>query len=179
MNNTKYEVRPVVGYEGKYSVSNTGQVFSLNFNRTGQTRKLKPRKNSDGYLRVVLYQEGKANDYFTHHLVLETFKGNPDNKTECDHIDGNKTNNHISNLRWVTRTENMNNPITRKKKSAAVKGKNNPKYDTTIYKFRNKNTGEEFSGTQYDFRTKYDLDQGNVYKLIKGRINHHKKWILL
>ena len=47
-----------------------------------------------------------------HRLVAELFIPNPENKTEVDHIDGNKLNNDVSNLRWVSRKENMNNPST-------------------------------------------------------------------
>lgn len=50
-----------------------------------------------------------------HRLVAELFVPNPDNKSEIDHIDGNKHNNRADNLRWVDRTENMANPITRKR----------------------------------------------------------------
>lgn len=47
-----------------------------------------------------------------HRLMAETFLPNPDNLPEIDHIDGNALNNNLDNLRWVTRFENNNNPIT-------------------------------------------------------------------
>ncbi len=49
---------------------------------------------------------------YVHRLVAELFVPNPDNKPEIDHIDTNKLNNNANNLRWVTRKENLNNPIT-------------------------------------------------------------------
>lgn len=191
MNNTKYEVRPVVGYEGLYSVSNAGEVFSHNYHQTGQTKQLKPG-NVGGYFTVALCQDGKPKQHLIHRLVLQAFVPNPENKPFCDHIDTNPSNNHVSNLRWVTSSENNNNPLTkarrnsiigsdefRKKMSATQQGKNNPRYDKTIYTFRNKSTSEEFVGTMYDFRTKYDLIQSEVSRLIHGKCKSTKGWVLI
>jgi hypothetical protein len=54
---------------------------------------------------------------FLHRMIAETHIPNPDNKPCVDHIDGNKFNNRVDNLRWVTHSENNNNPITRKHNS--------------------------------------------------------------
>lgn len=59
--------------------------------------------------------------YSVHRAVAELFIENPDNKPEVDHIDTDKLNNNVSNLRWVTRKENLNNTITRQHNSEAVK----------------------------------------------------------
>lgn len=45
--------------------------------------------------------------YYTHRLIAETFISNPNNYAEIDHIDRNKNNNSVTNLRWTTRFENM------------------------------------------------------------------------
>lgn len=50
-----------------------------------------------------------------HRLVAEAFIPNPNNYTDVDHIDGDRTNNNVSNLRWCTRSMNMLNPITRQR----------------------------------------------------------------
>ena len=60
--------------------------------------------------------------YYLHRAVAELFLPNPDNKPEVDHIDTNTSNNDVSNLRWVTRKENMNNPLTKKHMSECKKG---------------------------------------------------------
>ena len=70
-------------------------------------------KNVKGYL--------KAGNYHIHRMVAETFIPNPDNKRYVDHIDTNKFNNRVDNLHWVTDSENMLNPITRKENSTRTK----------------------------------------------------------
>lgn len=122
MQNIKYEVRPVVGYEGLYSVSNAGEVFSHNYNGTGKTQELKQIK-CRGYHHVCLYYNGQMKRKQVHRLVLEAFIPNPENKPQCDHINTDTTNNQVSNLRWVTAKENHNNPLTRKNHSESQKGK--------------------------------------------------------
>lgn len=55
-----------------------------------------------------------------HRLMAETFLPNPDNLPEIDHIDGNALNNNLDNLRWVTKKENQNNPISRERRYKAI-----------------------------------------------------------
>jgi hypothetical protein len=94
--------------DGTYQVSNDGCVRRV---KTG--RVLKQGPNSNGYLTVCPYADGKQNTRTVHRLVAEGFVPNPDNKPEVDHIDRNKLNNHMSNLRWVTRSENNINTAGR------------------------------------------------------------------
>lgn len=99
--------RDIAGYD-KYQVSNYGNVRSLDYNRTGRIKELKPYFTHDGYLMITLCKEGKRSKKRLHRLVAEAFLENPDNKPEVNHIDGDKTNNHIFNLEYVTCKENIN-----------------------------------------------------------------------
>ena len=101
--NTGNEVwKDVVGYEGLYKVSNCGRVWSCRRN------KLRKQQITKGYKMVNLKVDGKSKVFSVHRLVALAFIENPNNKREVNHIDENKTNNHISNLEWVTSKENSN-----------------------------------------------------------------------
>jgi len=100
--------KDVQGYEGRYQVSNLGRVKSFQIDING--RLLARRFYKNGYERVNL--GGK--DYLLHRIIAHSFIPNFDSYLEIDHIDGNKSNNRIDNLRWVTRSENRRNPNTQR-----------------------------------------------------------------
>lgn len=83
-------------------VSDSGRVLSY---KRGSWRELKQSDNGSGYLRVGI---GHENPQYVHRLVAETFidNPNPSEKTDVNHIDGNKHNNSASNLEWCTKSEN-------------------------------------------------------------------------
>lgn len=99
--------KDIPGYEGLYQVSNFGRVKSLNFGRTGVHRVLKIQKYPNKYTKVDLRHNGIIHTRNIHRLVAESFIPNPENKTDVNHIDGDKHNNRVENLEWVTRSENM------------------------------------------------------------------------
>ena len=93
------------GFEGLYSVSEDGVVFSL---RKGM-RPLLPHMKKCGYAYVGLRQGAGIKPSYrrVHRLVAEAFIDNPHGKPQVNHIDGDKHNNVASNLEWVTASENM------------------------------------------------------------------------
>lgn len=99
--------KDVVGYEGRYQVSNYGNV------RNNKGLVLKPQTRQHGYLSVWLYggehlsgRTGKA--FSIHRIVAEAFIPNPMGCEEVNHIDECKTNNRADNLEWCTHKENSN-----------------------------------------------------------------------
>lgn len=96
---------PVPDYDG-YQISNFGRVKSLQ-ERWRKPRILEPVLTKRGYLRAQLCIEEKAKSFAVHRLVAQLFIPNPEGKSEINHRDGNKLNNHVSNLEWATRSENM------------------------------------------------------------------------
>ena len=109
--------KDIVGYEGLYQISNLGNVKSLNYRRTGKERILNPGNNGCGYLFVILCNNGKRKHFKIHRLVANAFLENPDNKSDVNHKDEDKTNNNVDNLEWMTRQEN-NNYGTRNERSS-------------------------------------------------------------
>lgn len=109
------EWRDIAGYEGLYKVSNLGRVMRIKGGpgaRPGGI--LKPQRHPGGYPHVTLYRSGEAARRYVHRLVAFAFLTG-EVKREVDHIDGNKANNGVENLRWVTPAENMSNPVTIKR----------------------------------------------------------------
>ena len=114
--------RKIEGFE-KYEVSNLGRVRSLNYRQTGESKTLRLCKNSTGYLHVDLYKNGNRYYKKVHRLVANAFIPNIDNKPQINHIDGNKINNRVDNLEWVTASENIHHAWTTGICEAHNKGK--------------------------------------------------------
>ena len=98
--------RFVDGYNGDYVIWNNGTVTSL---KSKKPKVMKGTPNTNGYLHVNLCRNGKQKTTKIHKLVANHFIPNPDNKPEVDHRDINQENNDVSNLRWATRAENIQN----------------------------------------------------------------------
>ena len=96
------EWRPIVGFEGLYEVSNTGQV------RNCRGKLLRPGLNHNGYLKCVLCKKGKTKTIYIHRLVAQAFLSNPDNLPQVNHKDEDKTNNSVDNLEWCDSKYNVN-----------------------------------------------------------------------
>lgn len=89
-----------------YYVTDEGDVYSVNYNRMGFVKKMKPSKDGKGYLFVSLMKNKKRYIKKVHRLVAETFIPNPDNKPQVNHKNGNKTDNNVKNLEFCTCSEN-------------------------------------------------------------------------
>ncbi len=170
--------RPVVGYEDRYEVSNTGEIRSLDIYvncRGGKKRLYKGRvkpvyRNNRGYAVVNLCRDNKGAYSLVHRLVACAFIENPHNKPQVNHIDGDITNNHADNLEWVTDNENKAHS------AVSVGGTQRPKMAVVVTK---KTTGEafRFGGLREAERALY-LDHGTVMKVLKGKQSSHRGYYI-
>ncbi len=113
--------KDVPGYEGLYQVSNMGRVKSLertrNMNLPGHKKpapvpeRILKFGESQGYQAVTLAKDGVNRKIRVHKLVALSFIPNPDRKPDINHKDGNKHNNTIENLEWVTAKENQQHAL--------------------------------------------------------------------
>ena len=135
MNNDEFV--DIKKYNGYYQINRKGQVRSLKrkihyFNKKGKyvypvkekLLKSTTRDKNIKYLCVDLRKNKKRKTKFIHRLVAEAFILNPQNKTQVNHIDGNKKNNHVSNLEWCTHLENMQHAVKNKLTSFGSKNSN-------------------------------------------------------
>lgn len=114
--------KPIQNYE-EYMVSNKGRVKRLAYyntigNGAKQFRKeriIKPQKRGSGYYHVMLCKNGKHKGFTVHRLVAQAFIPRIEGKDYVDHIDGNRLNNIVSNLRWCSIKENCSFPLARQR----------------------------------------------------------------
>jgi hypothetical protein len=94
--------KDIPNYEGRYQISNLGNVKSLKF---GKDKILKPQEDGGGYMRICLCKEGDVKKISVHRLVILAFVGASD--MEVNHVNGIKTDNRLDNLEYCTRSENI------------------------------------------------------------------------
>lgn len=155
-------------FEGYY-ITRCGEVYSTRKTSTPKKLSTKPDKNT-GYIFVMFNMNGKTYRKTVHRLVATCFIPNPENKEQVNHIDGNKSNNDISNLEWNTRSENMqhafktglNNGIESEKASSA---KLNNEQCRELIKLLFDGLSNEQIGKKFNLHSRY-------VSLIRGK----KRW---
>lgn len=157
------------GKETEYTISNTGKVFSL---KTNKMLKLNPNKK--GYLRVGIYlSDGTIKRISVHKAVLESFgKSKPGKDYQIDHIDGNKLNNNINNLEWVTASENINRAF----KNGLKVAKRGEEHPISVYSENQIHEACRLLTTGYSFTKTSDISgipKSYLYNIVKGNNWNH------
>ena len=151
------------GFED-YLISNKGNVVSMKNNKY---KMLNPSLLNLGYCKVVLRKNSKSYNIYVHQLVAETFILNPENKPEVNHKDGNKLNNWVNNLEWVTHSENL--------KHAYKIGLHTHKGINHLWHKLSENDvlcihGLYLNGMkQKEIGMLYNITQGNIFHIVNGK----------
>lgn len=105
--NETWKPVPLKEFENLYEISNYGKVRSKGTYNTCKKGIMNPMTDTSGYYHVMLYNKGISKDVSIHRLVALAFIPNPDNLPMVNHIDEDKTNNHVENLEWCTNQYNI------------------------------------------------------------------------
>lgn len=95
-------MRDIPGFEGMYAATEDGRIYSYKRNIF-----LSPGGEPGNYMLVNLSKNNKSKSYYVHRLVAMAFIDNPDNLVEVNHKDHVRDNNHVNNLEWVTKYDNL------------------------------------------------------------------------
>lgn len=130
------EKKIIYDYRGLYQVSNYGRVKTLerkdSMGRIVKEKIMKQSKCAGDYLRVQLCKNGESKFFLVHRIVGFMFIDGYFEDAHIDHIDTNRSNNHVDNLRWCTIKENHNNPLTKEHISKSLKGKKRPEHSEKL-----------------------------------------------
>ena len=101
--------KDIVGYVGKYQVSNLGRVRSTNYRNTGLVKIMTPLDNGNGYYFVGLRDGSGGNKkcHYVHRLVASAFLDNPLGLPQVNHLDHDRSNNSVENLEWCSVSDNL------------------------------------------------------------------------
>lgn len=147
----------IPGTNGKYSVSENGEVRNNELKRN-----LKTAETYNGYLRVRINKKMIR----VHRLVAELFIENPNGCTQVNHKDGNKKNNHFSNLEWCTAKENIAHAYKTGLKKVSYK---NIKSPTPVIQMDLQNNPIKVYPSIRDAERETGIDNSRISKVCKGK----------
>ena len=160
--------KPVKGFEDRFEVSNMGRVRNIH-----KKNILKSYIPNNGYHTLRIYVgDGKARNFSIHRFVAEAFIPNPEHKPQVNHIDGDKQNNNVENLEWVTARENAIHAFNAGLRTSIGSNHPNSKLTETMVSEIKKDYVR--GSRQYGARPlarKYGVDQKAIYSII-----HNETW---
>ena len=167
--------KDIKGFEGFYKISNYGNVFSLYSNI--QLKKMITK----GYYVVSLSKNNNIKKYKIHRLVAINFILNPNNRLYINHKNGDKLNNNVDNLEWVTASENTIHAY-KNKLLKPLKGKNNPMFGMNGHK--NPFYGKTHSNETIEKIKKINIGRHSGEKNKQAKLNNWdikfiKEWLSL
>ena len=159
--------KDVEGFEGLYKVSNEGVLVSTP-RQGAKGGVVKQVRTNSGYESYTLHKDGKSRNELVHRLLARHFIANPENKPNINHIDGNKLNNNVENLEWVTPKENSEHAV--KTGLMNVNGENNSQSkltDKEVLEIRDLYKHKIYS--QREIGKLYGVSQTNISLIITNK----------
>ena len=151
----------IYDYRNLYQISNMGNIKKIK----NKEKLLKPQNNGKEYIQIYLSNKNGYSRYFKiHRLVAHMFVDEYFDGAEVDHINTIKTDNRAENLRWVTRIENRNNPLTVEHFSESNSGENHWNYGNNLSDEIKQKISESHKGKHLSGETKQKLSEANKGK---------------
>lgn len=161
-----YHKVPIKGYEGIYEVDVLGNVYSVKHGL------LKPH-TKNGYLAVNLYKLKNLKHYYIHRLVAEAFIPNPENLREVNHIDCDKFNNHVNNLEWCNRTQNLKHAYKAGLKRYGEKHGCHKLSEKEVLQIRSEYVKNSKDKSLHKLADKYGVNWCTIQAIVMGRLWKH------
>ena len=182
--------KDIKGWEGKHQISNYGRIKTFNYRNRGKDVIREGFDNGKGYLRIRFSNKYKNEIHRINRLEAITFglsipehlKNIPIEKLDVDHIDGNRKNNRLDNLRWTTHKENCNNQIILQRMSKSHIGLLINRKDSSKPIFQiNPKTNEiiaEFPSSA-EIKRMFGYNDNHIRECCNGKIktSHGYKWV--
>lgn len=163
--------KPIIGTKGFIEVSNMGRVRSL---LRGEPRVLKTQVDNKGYHRIRVTIEREKITYKVHREVAKVFIPNHNNLPQVNHKDGNKNNNAVDNLEWITNRDNAHHAIENGLWDSVIEGSRKENE-------RRKKPVNGYNGTQsIRFESIAEAERyigsSHISSVLKGKRSHVKGW---
>lgn len=155
--------KDVISYEGLYKITNRGKVYSVK-----SMKFLKGDVDRYGYLHYVLYNSTGRKHHTAHRLVAIHFIDNPNGLPEVNHKDGNKLNNKVKNLEWVTSQENNDHRFI--SLGHTYKGENNPSVKLTTIAVIDIKEAISKGEPQHSIAKRFSISRSTISMIAIGRI---------
>ena len=165
--------KAIDGTSGMVEVSNLGKVRSL---LRPEKTVLKSQRDQKGYRRVSVTVNRKKTTFKVHREVAKAFIPNPENKPQVNHIDGNKENNAVDNLEWVTNRENAKHAFATGLFDSVIAGacRSNERRKRAVIGF------DPYTGKGYRFESVSEAERyigsRHITAVLKGRRKHARGW---
>jgi hypothetical protein len=173
------EWRDIDGFDGFYQCSNLGRIKRCKRRRSihgivqiiEKPYIMRQTIRDDGYLAITIQYFGKRELFLVHRVICSTFIDNKVNHKEVNHKDGNKANNHIHNLEWVTHSENIKHSYSKLGRISSFSGKiGKLNYNSipVIKKTKNGIFVERYDSARSAYR-ETNIDYGHISACCSGK----------